>query len=396
MLLNTPVLTRALADAGLDALVGTTYENVCYLSTFRSASLRLFPRDAQVYALVARDQLDRPVIVSGVGDMDALASLPGQHETVAYGTFHRALPAGTVLTPVEQKMVAWGDLSQSQSGPLEALGQAVRRRGLESAVIGVDERGLVAGGLEKLAATFPKARFVPAAALLKQVRLYRTEAEVALIRQSARINENAIQKAVAGAREGMTEQELMYRFNAGLLEEGAEPLIGFIRFGRNGAVSQVAASDTPLRRGDLIWFDVCGDFKGYKSDIARTFSLGHPGERALEYYRALKLGEEAMFTASRPGATAAQIFDACVETVRKHGIPHYQRHHVGHSIGLEVYEPPVLTPANSMVVDAGMVLNLEAPYYEVGFGALHVEDPIVIHEDGYELLTITSRDLVIL
>lgn len=396
MPLNVPVLRQAMEAAGLDAVVGTTYENVAYLSGFLSASLKLFPRDAQVYALVSRHHLERPVIIDGVGDMDALASLPGSFDTVAYGTFHRVVPEGTQLTPVEHKMVAWGDLSRSKAGPIEALAVAIQQRRLDGGVIGIDERAFVAGGFEKLSQIFPGTKFVPCSALLKEVRIHRTEDEIALIRQSARICENAIHKAVSAAREGMTEREMAYLWGAALLEQGAEPLIGFIRFGRNGAVSQVPAGDTPLRRGDLIWFDVCGDYRGYKSDIARTFALGHPGERALTYYNALKRGEEAMFEAARPGATAGQIFDACVEAVRKAGIPHYKRHHVGHSIGLEVYEPPVITPGNPMTVSAGTVLNVEAPYYEVGLGALHVEDPIVVREDGYELLTITSRDLVIL
>jgi Xaa-Pro aminopeptidase len=69
---------------------------------------------------------------------------------------------------------------------------------------------------------------------------------------------------------------------------------------------------------------------------------------------------------------------------------------VGHGIGLDVYEAPLLAPGQDLQLFDGMVLNVEAPYYEVGFGALHVEDPIRVGTSGNQILTRTSRELVIL
>jgi Xaa-Pro aminopeptidase len=189
---------------------------------------------------------------------------------------------------------------------------------------------------------------------------------------------------------------MLVAFQRYLVEHGVDPVLAFIRFGRNGGVSQVAASDTELARGDLIWFDVCAEFDGYKSDIARTFALGNPGPRALDYYGALKAAEDVMIDAARPGRRASEIFDLCVQAARDAGIPNYRRHHVGHAIGLDVYETPLLAPGQETVLQEEMVLNVEAPYYEVGFGALHVEDPIVVRSQGGQLLTAGSRDLVLL
>jgi len=219
---------------------------------------------------------------------------------------------------------------------------------------------------------------------------------VELLRRSAHITEDAIQAAVAIAREGTTEIEMAIAFNRHLVEQGSDPVVAFIRFGANGGVSQVPASNTPLKHRDLIWFDVCGAYRGYQSDLARTFALGDPGSRARGYYSALLAGEEAAIEAARPGARAVDVFDACVAAARANGIPHYRRHHVGHGIGLEVYEAPLLAPGQELELFDGTVLNVEAPYYEVGFGALHVEDPIRVGQDGNDLLTRTSRELVVL
>lgn len=392
--MNRERIAAAMAEAGLDALLATTYENVHYLGGPLSASLKLFPRDAQVYALVRRDRLDEPSIVAGIGDMDTLAAMDAPMRTFAYGSFFRQVDPAAALSPVERRVVEWSIERAPLGSPAEALGAAIRDAGLEGCRVGYD--AVASAVLDQVVATFGDALLVPAGPLLKEARLHKTDAEVELLRRSARITEDAIQAAVAIAGSGVTERELAVAFNRHLVEHGSDPVIAFIRFGANGGVSQVAPSDTPLRRGDLIWFDVCGSHRGYQSDLARTFALGDPGPRARDHYAALLAAEQAAIDAAVPGATAAEVFEACVAAARACGIPGYRRHHVGHGIGLEVYEAPLLAPGQDLVLFEGMVLNVEAPYYEVGFGALHVEDPIRVGAGRARVLTETSRELVVL
>lgn len=392
--MNPERVAAAMSDAGLDALLATTYENVHYLGGPLSATLKLFPRDAQVYALVRRDRLEEPSLVAGHGDMDTLAAMDVPMKTFSYGRFFRQVSNAASLSDTERRLVAWGIEREPLGSPAEALEAAIRENQLPGCRIGYDL--LSPAVLEQVEKAFGEGLMVPAGDLLKEARLHKTEAEVELLRRSAQVTEDAIQAAVAVARVGVTEREMAVAFNRHLVEHGSEPVIAFIRFGANGGVSQVPPSDTPLQRGDLIWFDVCGRQQGYFSDIARTFALGDPGDRARDYYSALLAAEQAGIEAARPGVSAAEVFDACVAAARANGIPDYQRHHVGHGIGLDVYEAPLLAPGQQLRLFEGMVLNVEAPYYEVGFGALHVEDPIRVGSSGSEILTRTSRELVVL
>ena len=92
----------------------------------------------------------------------------------------------------------------------------------------------------------------------------------------------------------------------------------------------------------------------------------------------------------------SDIFNVAVQTVRNSGIPHYQRHHCGHGIGLEFYDPPLISPHDHTKIEEGMVLNIETPYYELGFGGLQVEDTVLVTESGVRYLTKSSRELSIL
>ena len=82
-----------------------------------------------------------------------------------------------------------------------------------------------------------------------------------------------------------------------------------------------------------------------------------------------------------------------VETIRRSGLPDYRRHHVGHGIGLEMYEAPLVEENSDALLEAGMVINVETPYYESGYGGFQVEDTIVVTETGEELLTHADRAL---
>jgi Xaa-Pro aminopeptidase len=100
--------------------------------------------------------------------------------------------------------------------------------------------------------------------------------------------------------------------------------------------------------------------------------------------------------AMKPGARCADIFTLAVDTVRKEGLSHYRRNHVGHGIGLDGYDPPNLTPSSTETLEEGMVLCVETPYYELGFAGLQVEDTVLVGKDGPVSLMATSSELRVL
>jgi Xaa-Pro aminopeptidase len=85
----------------------------------------------------------------------------------------------------------------------------------------------------------------------------------------------------------------------------------------------------------------------------------------------------------------ADVVSAGIAAVREAGVSDYDRHHVGHGLGLDVYDFPVLTSAEEAPIEAGMVVSVELPYYELGYGGLQPEDPVVVTDDGPQILTVT-------
>jgi Xaa-Pro aminopeptidase len=229
--------------------------------------------------------------------------------------------------------------------------------------------------------------------LLRRIRMVKTPGEVARLRQAASITEAAVDEVLKSAHEGITEHEMAYVFNNAVLRRDAMPLLTCIGVGPRSALPDVVPSQRRLKKGDIIRFDVGCVYDWYCSDLARIASFGDPPAKAAAYYRAVLCGEQEAIGAMKPGAKTKDIFQIARDVTRASGIPHYERHHCGHGIGLECYDMPSISPGDGTVLDPGMVINIETPYYELGFAGLQVEDTIVVTKDGAESLSVSDRSL---
>lgn len=398
MLAHIERLKRKMAEEDLDGLVAATTENIHYLTGISSVSLHLHPYFGQCYAVITRDAPERVVFVSSTGEIDQILDGSGSIvDAVNFGVFYREHYSGEALPAHERRLQ---DLTSSPAQPngASALVEALKKAGIAGKRVGLDQDGLRIGVEAALKEALPMTRFVAASSAFAWVRRVKTAEEVRRITRAARITEQAIQSAVSIAQAGVTEHELYLEFNRAIVSQGARPEFTMIRFGRNGVGGQVKSNRTPLGQGDTIWFDVGCTFEGYWSDLARTFSFGEPSPRIRELYRAMAAGEREGIDRTRPGMTGAEVFRLTVQSVRDNGEPRYRRHHVGHSIGAEVYEQPILNDSSDVVIEAGMVINIETPYYEFGVGAVHVENPFVVSKNGPNVLLTSGspREIVVL
>jgi Xaa-Pro aminopeptidase len=150
-----------------------------------------------------------------------------------------------------------------------------------------------------------------------------------------------------------------------------------------------------LAAGHLIRLDLGLSVDGYWSDTGRSASIGQPSAEAAAKYRAIRAGADAALAHIRPGITFQAVHEASMQTIRAE-IPNYRRHHTGHAIGLRPYDGPLVAPGDTTELEVGMVLNIEVPLYEIGWGGLQLEDTVVVEADGFRSLTRLGRDLLVL
>lgn len=397
MLFDPDRLDQEMETAGLDGLIACSAANVCYLTDIRSIVLSSFPHSSECFAVVSRSDLKRISFVSSFCEIDqVLDADPIVSHTVGFGTFHRTADDSVELNDGEKRLESIMRDSPRGSSALEALALALRAFDLDGMTVGVDEIAVPRDFLSSLEQSLPAVRFVPASAFFRKVRRIKTPEEVRRLTDATRIAEKGVRAIAASASEGVSEYELAREFEREIVSHGASPGFTLVRIGRNAVAQQALPGPTQLRRGEAIWIDVGCSYRGYWADIARVVTLGPPGDKLSRIYGAARAGEEAGIECARPGLPVADLFHTVTETVRSSGIPHFQRHHVGHAIGLEAYDDPVLTADSTDALEAGMVINIETPYYEFGFGAVNVEDPILIQADSAPRLGTLSNALIAL
>lgn len=392
MLLNRDRLEDMLERHGLDAAVATTPENVTYASGYWALS-QWVRRGPQTYVLLPAKALAEPVIIASTTLLDLLADQDVWITQVRrFGFFQADRGDAATLDDRDRRQASLYDLPDDKDA-LSALVAAIRDARLERGRIAVDELGLLPGYFKRLRTLLPDATLVEGHALFRQVRAVKTPKEIQRLTRAAHIAERSIDAALAIARPGATEEELALAFHGQTVADGGFPVLGCIGFGRRSAMPNVMPSTARLQRGEVIRFDVGGRFQHYRADIARIATLGQPDARVHRSYQALHRGVLRAYELIRPGVRCTDVFEAVVETVRREGIQHYRRSHVGHGIGIDGYDLPDISPSSRDVFEAGMVLCVETPYYELGWCGLQVEDMVVVRENGIEQLMTTDGEL---
>jgi Xaa-Pro aminopeptidase len=382
-------LTAVLEGQGLDALVATTTENVYYVSGLRSISHALF-RGLELYAVFTRRGtalvipfIDTTGVASDRIEVDHLA---------CYGKFF--FEYADDPGEIGHKIREWTRAPAASSA--DALAGVLGDLGVLGRRVGLDEGNLFAPTWKRVEERLAGTTLVPAYQLFRQARMVKGPDEVAALEKAALIAEDGIAAVLAMLAAGVTERQAAQVYEQEVLRKGAEPFFTVVTIGERAALADVYPTDRALRPGDLVRFDLGCLVGPYRSDISRTAVLGRPTDKQARYYAAILAGERAAIAAMKPGVPVSQLFDVAVRVTRDSGLPHYQRHHVGHGIGLEPYDPPTINAATNTALEPGMVFCVETPYYEHGWGGVQVEDAVEVTAGGVRVLTRSSQDLTVI
>ena len=382
-------LTKVLDAEGLDALVASTPENLQYVAGFRSIAHALF-RGLELYGVFTRQGVGLVIPFIDATGVSAEGIQVDRLECYGKFFFNYADQPGAVGTRVREIT------SKALAGPGEALREVLGGFGALGRRIGLDESGVFPAAWQRLGEQLGGTTIVPAYAHFRTARTIKSAEEVRRLERAALIAEDGVAAILGMLKVGVTEREAAMVFEGEVVRRGAQPFFTVVTMGHRAALADVYASDAALKAGDLIRFDLGCVYQGYRSDISRTAVLGAPTEKQLRYYNAARDGEKAAIAAMKPGVPVNQIFETAMRVTRDNGMPHYERHHVGHGIGLEPYDPPTINAAAGMPLEPGMVFCVETPYYEHGWGGVQVEDAVEITATGVRKLTQSSQELAIL
>jgi Xaa-Pro aminopeptidase len=272
-------------------------------------------------------------------------------------------------------------------------------------------------------------QFVDASPLIRQLRMVKSPYEVERIRRAARIADRMAQRMRVVLRAGMTELELAAEIEAEARRHGHQGAVRARRFnqafhyghllsGESGAVPSSHESATGgtglspafgngagahcIQPHEPVVLDYVGVAEGYHADQTRLFAIGGlPADMAAAFGACLEILEDSL-SHLRPGIRAGDLYARAAALADRLGYADRfmstgaaQVRFIGHGVGLELDELPVLAKRSDLLLEPGMTLAIEPKIVFPGRGVVGIEDTVLAVNGNPECLTFTPRELVV-
>jgi ectoine hydrolase len=296
-------------------------------------------------------------------------------------------------------------VQQPDRHPMDWIGQWIVAKGWGSGRIGIELEAYYysAKAHARLTAALPNARFVDADLLVNWVRAIKSPAEIAYLRQGARLAEAAVRKAYEVIEPGVRECDAVAAIQ--LAQYGGHPefagditaLPPTILAGENASAPHIMWSDRRFANGETIALELAGACRRYTAGLARTLQLGSKPPRVADVENAVLEGMDAVLRAMAPGVLAHDVEAAWRGAIGRHGLRKESR--IGYSIGL-AYPPDwgehtiSLRQGDRTVLEPGHVLHAILGMWMDGWG-IEISETILVTETGCETLTNLPRDIFI-
>jgi Xaa-Pro aminopeptidase len=369
------IVREALTTRALDALVITTPSNILYLTNFTGSSAIL---------VLAADGL---CFITDFRYVTAMARMSG--------TAHQC--------PDLELVTVDGSYDATLAGLLAA--RSWKRIGFEVAHMTVARHSWLTQTLSAESAIRSPQSAIDLVAtdrLVERARMRKDGYEIATLREAARRLSQVAATVGAVVRRGATERDVALAIDVRVRQAGFErsAFETIVASGPNGALPHAVPGERTIREGDLVVLDFGGVYDSYCVDLTRTVSVGPASTRAREVYAAVLEARNHAIAAVAPGRSRFDIDAAAREVLTGHGFGEAFGHGTGHGLGIDVHEDPRITRRRRDVdnddeeVATGMVFTIEPGAYLPGWGGVRIEDDVLVTDEGVEVLTDVTTELI--
>jgi Xaa-Pro aminopeptidase len=357
-------IRKSLKEAGADAFICYSYPNYRYLSGFTGSLAILLISTER--AIIMSDFRYRTQIAEEVGEFE-FVEIKGPPEETVFGQIGGLKISKLAFESRHLTYRNYAQLKRADSLELIPTEDWVEYRNYAQL-----KR---ADSLE----------LIPTEDWVEDLRAVKDDSEIGLIEKAASIADAALERVVGKIWPGMTEQQVANRIKVMILSLGGkkEAFDLIVASGPRSAMPHGASSDRPIEAGEPIVIDIGAQFEGYHSDLTRTVWLDKMRSRqVVEIYDIVENAQAAAIGAIRPGMPCAEVDAVARDLIAEAGYGELFGHGLGHGVGLEVHESPVISRLGKGKVKPGMVFTVEPGIYIPGVGGVRIEDMIVVTDDG--------------
>jgi len=283
------------------------------------------------------------------------------------------------------------------TGPIiEEVANQVEKLGIKR--LGFEQDSLTYQLFSSYKEALKSSEFIPVSGAVEKLRLIKSPAEIKILKEAAEIADAAYKHILTYIKPGLKEIDVANELEFFMRKNGAvsSSFDIIVASGYRSALPHGVASEKEIEKGDFVTLDFGAYYKGYCSDITRTFAVGEPSDELKKIYSIVLEAQLRGMSGIKPGLTGKQADALTRDYIKEQGYGEYFGHSTGHGLGMEVHEGPALSFKSDTVLEQGMVVTVEPGIYVAGLGGVRIEDDTVITEKGNESLTHSPKDLIIL
>ena len=250
----------------------------------------------------------------------------------------------------------------------------------------------------KLKAALTSCELTVASELIDKPRTVKDENELELLARAEQIGDEAFTHILDIIKPGMTEKEIALELEFFMKKQGASKLSfdTIVASGPNSSMPHAQVTDRAIENGDFVTMDFGCVYKGYCSDMTRTIAVGTPTDEMKKVYQIVLDANLRAMEGIRAGVKCSDIDALARGYIAEQGYGDYFGHGLGHSVGLYIHEEPRFSPKCDVIIKENMVITDEPGIYIPGRFGVRIEDLVVVKKDGYERLSNSPKELVII
>ncbi len=351
---------------------------------------------------LAREEVDA-VLISDLENVRYLSGFTGSNGLILLS------PSGAVfITDGRYAIQAAQEVTGFETVILTPGSNLAKTAGEQMAKLGArrvafEEAHLFVKQWNELKAALPESiELIGKSDLVETLRQRKDESEITVMRRSIALADACFDHVRSFVKPGLTEKEVAWEIEVFLRSQGAQRLAfeTIVGSGPNGALPHAHPNDRRLGESgeaEFVVLDYGAELDGYCSDITRTLVIGgEPSQRHHEVYGVVLRAQHAALAALKPGKTGKEIDAVARDLLTEAGYGEQFIHSLGHSLGRVTHDGVGFSRLSELVLEPGMVLTVEPGVYLEGWGGVRIEDDILVTEEGCEILTHSSKDLLVI
>ena len=262
--------------------------------------------------------------------------------------------------------------------------------------VGIEENYISYSKYQNLVRIYRLKEAVETNNLIEKMRTIKDDNEIAKIRRACEITDNCFTHLLEYIKVGMTERQIAFEIEKYFIENGANGLAfdTIVASGENSSKPHAIPTNRMIQNGDNITIDFGAKYKGYCSDMTRTIFVGSVSDEVRELYNFILEGQLRATNKIKDGVDGKSVSRGV--QIEYNARNFELIHALGHGVGLEVHELPYLSYRSSQILRENMVVTNEPGIYIPGKIGIRIEDTILVNKLESEVLTKSSKELIVI